>query len=584
MLAASTTAARRPGPGARSPDSWRRAGVRLAAAGAFLIPLAPSPVTFDQFALPRLVLARLLVAGLLALWLGGSIRSGRVTIRRTPLDIALLALIASAALSTLLAVNGTVAVFGAYLRYEGLLTIGTYCLLFWLVAQTLAGPRDVRAVVIALLASAYVLSLLAIAQSLLAGRTAVVETTLTFDGWTRADATFGSPTLLGTYLAMLLPLALREVVHSDSALARALAANVALTMAAALLLTFTRGAWLGAAAGVAVALLPAVRRFAAARGAAVAAGLGALALTVAAAAGAVPPVLATAGSRAASLLTPLQGTGGFRVAVWRDTLPLVAARPVAGWGPDTFGLVHPMFRSAPTGVVDKAHSDLLQVAATQGLIGVAATLVALGALGVAFWRGRRSPGAFALLGALVAYEASVQFEFAWVPVTAPFWILAAAATTAWAGAEQPRALGFAIPTARAVRAAGVVFAALLPVAVAVLLAGLPLAADALSFQGMAALARGDVATARARIGQARLLAPYQSTYAAEAGDVAMDLRPGGGPGPRADASAARGAYLEAARLGTGEPLVYERLATADRALGRIAEADDASRTARRLAG
>jgi len=584
VLASGTPAvAGRPGPTIRSPDPLRRAGVWLVLAGAFLIPLAPSPVTSDQFALPRLVLTRLLVAALLALWLGRAVRSGHLTVRRTPLDAALLAVAASAALSTLLAVDRTVAVFGVYLRYEGLLTIWSYCLLFWLVAQTITEPAEARDVIRVLLASAYLLALLAIAQTLLAGRTAGADTTLTFAGWTRGDATFGNPTLLGTYLAMLLPVAVWEVARAESAVGRALAANVTIAIAAALLVTFTRAAWLGAGAGVAIALVAHAGRSAAVRAAVAAAGVAALGLAAAVAAGVAPPVLATAWSRAASLAAPLSDSGGFRVAVWRDTLPLVAARPLAGWGPDTFGLVYPMFRTAPTGVVDKAHSELLQVAATQGLLGVAAALATLVALCVAFWRGRRNPGAFALLGALAAYEVSVQFEFAWVPVTAPFWILAAAATTVWAGPE-PRTLTVAIPAARTFRLGLAAAGALLPAAAAVLLAGMPLAADALSLQATAALAQGDAPVARARIAQARLLAPYESTYAAEAGDVAMDARPGGRPGPAADAGAARAAYLDAIHLGTGQPLVYERLATADRALGRAAEADDAERMARRLAG
>jgi len=567
---------------ARPPDRWRGAGVWLVVAGAFLIPLTASPVTFDQFALPRLVLARLLVAGLLALWLGRAIRSGRLTVRRTPLDVALLAVTASAVLSTLLAVNRTVAVFGVYLRYEGLLTICTYCLLFWLVSQSVTGPVEVRRVVRALLASAYLLALLAIAQSLFSGRTAGPDTGLVFDGWTRVDATLGNATLLGTYLAMLLPLAVREVLQPESMPGRALAANVTIAMAIALLLTFTRGAWLGAGAGVAIVLLRGTSHPAAIRGAA-AAGLAALGLAVATVSGIAPPVLATVGSRAASLTSPLDGSGGFRLAIWRDTLSLVAARPVAGWGPDTFGLVYPMFRSAPGVLVDKAHADLLQVAATQGLVGVAAALATVVALCTAFWRGRGNPGAPALLGALAAYQVSIQFEFAWVAVTAPFWILAAVAIAAWAGPE-PRTIVVAMPAARPARLTLAAAGALLPVAMAALLAGLPFAADVLSFQGMAALARGDVPVARARIAQARLLAPYEPAYAAEAGDVALDERPGGQPSPRSDAAGARGAYRDAIRLGSGEPTVYERLATADRALGLTAEADDAERMAGQLRG
>jgi len=558
----------------------------VARAGAVLLPLTFSWVTFDQFVLPRVALARLLVACLLALWLGQALHTGRLSFRRTPLDVPLLAVTASAALSTLLAVNRDVAVFGVYLRDEGLLTICTYALLFWLVAQSLTGRDDVRALVWCLLASAYVVALAATFQSLLAGRLAGgVETAQTFGGWVRASGTFGNPILLGTYLAMVLPLAVEEAVAPGSAVRRALAANVVAVVVVALLLTFSRAAWLGAGAGVALALAPRLRRSAAGRRAALGAVLAVLALAAAGAAGAGPPVLATALARAASLATPFQGSGGTRLAIWRDTPGLVAARPLVGWGPDTFGLVYPAFRTGPgpAGVVDKAHSDLLQVAATQGLIGAAASMWVLVALAAAFWRGRRAPGAFALLGAVVAYELNVQVEFAWVPMTAPFWIVAASATAAWAE-PAPTAAGIvAVPLGRFGRVP-VGVACLLPLAIVALLAGRPFLADACSLQGLLAQGRGETPAARAWLGRARLLAPEEATYAAEVGDLALDVRPDGRPGPGADWASARTAYLDAVRLGTEQPVVYDRLAMADRELGRLAEADEAARTARRLSG
>ena len=69
------------------------------------------------------------------------------------------------------------------------------------------------------------------------------------------------------------------------------------------------------------------------------------------------------------------GSGGVRVHLYSDTIVLVAGRPLVGYGPDTFGLVYPSHSTGdwtPGVVVDKAHNDLLQVAATQGVLGVVA--------------------------------------------------------------------------------------------------------------------------------------------------------------------------------------------------------------------
>src|SRR5260370_37476197 len=105
---------------------------------------------------------------------------GSLTIRRTPLDLPLLAFVVSALISTVFAYNQNVAVFGTYSRYDGLLTIMTYAGLFWLSMQTFrnrdpsptlprkAGegdPADARALFRVLLASGYLAAAIAILQS-----------------------------------------------------------------------------------------------------------------------------------------------------------------------------------------------------------------------------------------------------------------------------------------------------------------------------------------------------------------------------------------------------------------------------------
>jgi O-antigen ligase len=82
-------------------------------------------------------------------------------------------------------------------------------------------------------------------------------------------------------------------------------------------------------------------------------------------------------------------------------------------------------------IIDEAHSGVLQVAATQGLIGAAAYLAVAAAFVVAFWRGRSRPGAAALLGAWLAYQVPLQLDFSWLPSAAAAWLLMAVAVAAW---------------------------------------------------------------------------------------------------------------------------------------------------------
>src|SRR5260370_2758424 len=99
-------------------------------AGVFLLPLAYWWATFDRYVLPKLLLARVLVIGLLILFVARAIVMGSLTIRRTPLDLPLLAFVISALISTAFAYNQNVPVFATHSPYDGLLTTLPYAALF----------------------------------------------------------------------------------------------------------------------------------------------------------------------------------------------------------------------------------------------------------------------------------------------------------------------------------------------------------------------------------------------------------------------------------------------------------------------
>ena len=413
-------------------------------AGAVALPLAVWPVGDDVFVLAKAAVLGLLVTALLALRVLRLAAASEPAARRrpgTPLDLPLAAFVASAALSTVLSPAAGTALLGARYRYEGLLTIVAYALLFRLAAQALDG-REARGVVRALLLGGFVVAALAVVQSLV--ETALIggateETARTFGGSLRATSTFGNAGTLGAFLAMLAPLALDELLRARSAADRLLAGNVAIVVVLALVLTYSRAAWLGAGLGIAVVAAGPAARLCRRRPwtapAAAALVLPCLAVAVRVA----PPWTRSVLERAASLADPTQGSGATRLHIWADTLHLVAARPLVGWGPDTFGLVFPRFQTGdwtPGFLIDKAHSDLLQVAATQGLLGAAAYVAVAAAFVAAFWRGRARPGAPALLAAWLAYQVPLQLDFSWLPSAAPAWLLMAAAVATWRGGER----------------------------------------------------------------------------------------------------------------------------------------------------
>jgi putative inorganic carbon (HCO3(-)) transporter len=409
-------------------------------AGAVALPLAVWPVGDDVFVLAKLAVLVALVAVLLALRVADRAATGRLRRRGTPLDLPLAAFVASAALSTVLAVDPGTALVGAHYRYEGLLTILAYALLCRLAAQALDGG-EAWGVARALLLGGFLAAALAIVQSLVEGAMiggATEETARTFGGSLRATSTFGNAATLGAFLAMLAPLALHELLRAKAAADRLLAGNACAVMGVALVLTYSRAAWLGAALGAGVVAAGPLVRLARRRPSVLAAGGGLALLGLAGAVHAAPPWAGAALARATTIADPTQGSGATRLHIWSDTLHLVAARPWAGWGPDTFGLAYPRFQTGdwtPGFLVDKAHSDVLQVAATQGLVGVAAYAAVAVALVVAFWRGRSRPGAIALLGGWLAYQVPLQLDFSWLPSAAPAWLLLGVAVAVWRGRE-----------------------------------------------------------------------------------------------------------------------------------------------------
>lgn len=539
------------------------------------------PNIVDEFVLPKLLLARLLVAVLMVLLVVGWFRVGVVTWRRTPLDLPLLAFIGSALLSTIFAVNRNVAVFGTYDRWEGLLTIVTYGLVFWLAVQLLAGEPDARGLTWSLLCSGYVIAAVAILQStfgLLGGGYFVVAGTNVI----RPDSTLANPDFLGIFLAMLLPVAISKVLSQRPALTRVLAVNLVVVLFIGLLATFTRAAWIGAVLGAVVVLVLRRGRFRVwplVISASLIVGAFAVLIAVAARPSAAQPGVAQAlFARVVSIADPSSRGQALRISVWGDTLPLIADRPIVGYGPDTFGLVYPNYQTTTREAVlwDKPHQDALGVAASQGIIGLFAYIWILLAFVRAFWKGRYQRGAVGLFAGWVAYVISIQADFSWIPTSFPFWLFGAAAIVTWAPnlnmvrvAEFPRRI--AVPSL----AAGTLVLLLLMIPAVVM----PYFADADYYATQAA---ADLGQARGTIAQARSLAPYEATYAVEAGNYALNLDQNGNPASNADWTAAQEAYQTAARLGSYSPEMFRELAIIDDHLGDHAGAVAAARRALEL--
>ena len=528
-------------------------------AAAFALPLVYSPLTYDGYVLPKLLVARAVVIVLLALQAFRVLSTRRLAVRRTPLDLAWLVFLASAVLSTVLAGNANVAIFGTYGRYDGLLTLLTYAALFWLSVQVIRYRTEARTVLRVLLAGGYACAAIAIFQS--------VHDSLQSGSLAPAFGTLGNPNVLGGYLAMVLALAVGEAIEARLPGARVLAVNAIVLVGLALLLTLSRSAWIASVAGVLVVVLatgPLRVRVAIIGSAAVAIAL------IVFAAGAIGngPELE---QRVAARVLALNDPGSSRFGIWTNSMTLIASRPITGYGPDNVGLVFPQFQTGDWGLaaghirqpIDKTHAEVLQVAATQGMIGLAAYLFLLAAFLRMFWSGRRMEFAIPIFAGWLAYELALQANFTALASALPFWIFAGAAIVMFDKSTGEKVVE---------RANRVVPWTVIPVLVAAFAAGVvvPFLADANLKAAVDDDLAGQTAAAAQPATLAARLAPYDGVEATEVGNIAFE---------QGHWAAAREAYREAARLGTFNPLVYRNLALADQRLGLLGEARTAAEKA-----
>jgi O-antigen ligase len=394
----------------------RRLSGYLPAAVGLALPTVFIPVATDSYILPRMAVVisgACLGAGLAVLLPGGPSLG--------PMRWPLAAAVVAAALAFLFSVSWPLSLAGSYTRYESLPVRLAYIGLFAAPVWLIRGSRARDWVVPAFVLGTAMASLEAIGQWL---------THAPF----RPDGNLGNANLLGGLIAMAMPLALSRARHGDRFLiAWTLGVGV---LIAGLVVVVSRSGGLGALAGCLALAVFGLRGRAAAAAAAASLGVVGFGLYLV-------------------VFGPLRllnnDPGAARVHLYLDGLRMISARPLTGWGLDTTGLAFGQFLSgdwSPGVTFDRIHSGLLDIGATQGVLGLAA----LGWVLIVFfrgsWRARFNNSVAPLAAASVGYTVWLVPNFDWAPVTGAFWLLAG---TAWSGvrasemtaSEQPISSGVA---------------------------------------------------------------------------------------------------------------------------------------------
>jgi putative inorganic carbon (HCO3(-)) transporter len=328
---------------------------------ALVAALFTAPLLWGRFQDSGLAVAfGLVAAGWVAFLVAALFARRELRFVSTPLNLPLaLLLVLALASSIFVSVN-------RYHSFRELYKLLACAGLFWLIANQPASLWRRRLYLI-------VLVLAGVVVSWLGAREYVLERIIGRNPSWRIFATFFNPNELAGYLELVGALAIAAFLWSRWAALRILAGFAALLTILALLLTGSRGGWLGLAVGLFVfALLAgaALRR-----------------TRLALVSGIVVIVLIAAVSLAfAPLRTRLLGGAGehssnaFRELTWRGTAAIIGAHPVLGIGPGAFQFIYP--RYAVGGFTRMAHENYLQVAAETGIPGGIAFVWMLGAF---FW-------------------------------------------------------------------------------------------------------------------------------------------------------------------------------------------------------
>jgi len=380
------------------------------------LPLFIAPWGQNTFELPKALLLWMATAVMGATWLTHRPKQEMRSGPHTHVTLWSLAIGGALVASTLFSTNRLQSAQGSYERMQGALTTLCQLALFLMIVDRLRSPAQVERLLAAIAWGSAPVALYGLLQAL-----KLDPLPWTVEG-SRVISTLGRSNFVGAYLVLVLPITLACLVQARDKV-RAHYTGLFVTQLACLAATMGRAAWLGAFAAGGVLWLAIIWQRDRRR------------LAVIAACAGIPGLVA--GIVALPFIPGLTGSIGARGVIWRATWSLVAARPILGYGPETFGQVFTsvfppelVYLQGRAVIVDRAHNMILDTLVTTGIVGLLAYAALIGttlALGVRTLL--HSPDrqtrviVTAGLAAVVGHLVETQFSFAVTTTATLFWIL-----------------------------------------------------------------------------------------------------------------------------------------------------------------
>ncbi len=341
------------------------------------------PAALLSFDLAKSVYSRALEWALVAALAVAILRFGTAIFPRSPLHWLVGAFVLANAISALLGADRYLASFGDPLRFLGLTFVADMAVLYFAVAATFRERRDWL-----LLGAGIGLALLiAIAYGVVQrlGRDPFAWSS---DAQARPFSTLGNADMFGHFLSVSFAAALGVLAFGHWRIVRLVAAVAILASLAMSGIVATRGSILGMVAAVVALGVVALRVYGPRRETLVRLGLLAAATLALLA---VTLVATPLGERFQATLAG--GETQQRLFLYATSLDLVRARPVFGYGVDSFAAGYAEHRRVEDAVMfgqnslqTAAHNWILQTAATTGMVGLTAQLALLGVFAWLAWR------------------------------------------------------------------------------------------------------------------------------------------------------------------------------------------------------
>ncbi|MDI6642129.1 MAG: O-antigen ligase family protein, partial [Elusimicrobiota bacterium] len=350
-----------------------------------LLPLVFNPSYIDAFNLPKVALFRFAVLIMFTIWIVKNCISKEFVYKKTELDIPVIVFLCTTVLSTAFSINTFHSIFGQHMyHFDGLLSVVSYVLLYIVVVNTVDTKR-LKTLIWVMILSSSITFFYGIMQSL----------NMDFVNWQispseRIWSSFGNPNFFAGYLVMIIPLLLGYIAVQFG-IKRVLLICILTAALCCLLLTFSRAGFVGVFAAIVIYLYLVSNKK-------VKIWLKRITVATVLIVGILSTVSIFIQKSDIEAIKPNQNivTGIFRtlksIANIEDpnvkarlryittALKMFTERPLFGFGPDSFSIVWRKYmtkelskltgnRLANPGYV---HSEILQVLATQGIIGLVA--------------------------------------------------------------------------------------------------------------------------------------------------------------------------------------------------------------------